>query len=142
VIEGPDGPVALTPGCEGVAEWTWALAERVASLEDRVAEEFAAVDDITTADPATIRALADVYRQVADELAASAPPPPAAAFGEAVVALFRDVAAALEALAAAIEAGDQGRVEAAVTAFESIGTDVDPAFDALAAACPEADYPF
>jgi hypothetical protein len=142
IVEGPDGYVVVTPGCEGVAEWSWALEERLTSADDRVAEELAEVDDITTADPAMLREAAAIYRQLADEQAASTPPPAAAAFGDAVVAAYRDLAAALEALAEAIESGDQARVDAAIGAFESIGTDVDPAFESLAAACPEADYPF
>jgi hypothetical protein len=130
----------FTPGCEGVAEW----AKRFSTALDAVPtpdEEESLPEDLSTADPAQLRGAASYARALADAVANTDPPEIARAANDAFVRLFIQAADATDALADAIESGDQARIDAAVADLEaldgSLDSEVGPVFEELAAACPE-----
>lgn len=135
----------VTPGCEGVAAWAedlFARLDAVGSALGDIPED----GDLASLDPALLRQAAGDLRDDADAQAASNPPAVAADANAVAVDLLLLLADALDAEAAAVEAGDQTAIDA--TAAESgdaldafFEGEFDPTFEALAAACPELNEP-
>jgi hypothetical protein len=110
----PDGTVVVTPGCEGVVAWGESLIATFERLETELGEAGELPDDLSTADPATLRQVAAVFRTAAAEQAESNPPEVARAANDAWVRVLSYAADGYEAIADAVESGDRTRIDAVV----------------------------
>ncbi|CAA9549720.1 MAG: hypothetical protein AVDCRST_MAG49-1670 [uncultured Thermomicrobiales bacterium] len=137
----PDGTVVVTPGCEGVVAWGESLIATFERLETELGEAGELPDDLSTADPATLRQVAAVFRTAAAEQAESNPPEVARAANDAWVRVLSYAADGYEAIADAVESGDRTRIDAVVAEWEETGLvlfeEFESAFTALDTPCPE-----
>lgn len=143
---GTDEPVTVTEGCEGVIEWGTAT---IATL----GESFGVFDfvsgiesgDFSSLDAAEVRTGAETMAGAAETQGNIDTPEVAQDAQDALIAFYTDGASKLEALADAIEGGDEAEISAAGAAFMDVmaafdeGSDLANTFDALTEACPELD---
>ncbi len=128
-------PDAVTPGCEGVVEWAEELLGRLVQASDGVDVEI--LDDPASADPASLRQAAATFDTLATEQTASVPPPAAAEANTATANYFSEISDWLEAVASAVESGDQAKIDETVAALAEIGARLNAAFADLESTCPE-----
>src|SRR5215203_5113172 len=117
---------AVTPGCEGVVEWAEELLGRLVQASDDMDVEI--LDDPASADPASLRQAAATFDTLATEQTASVPPPAATEANAATANYFSEVSDWLEAVASAVESGDQAEIDETVAALGEIGARLDAAF--------------
>lgn len=128
-------PDAVAPACEGVAEWAEELAGRMVQAGGGIPA--GVLEDPASSDPAALRQVAAAFDALAVEQGATVVPPAAAEANGAISATFADMAGWLETMAAAVESGDQGEIDAALSGFDQIGAGLDPILTDLEASCPE-----
>jgi hypothetical protein len=125
-----------------VVDWITAAQARFDAFTRALgAVDIASPAALVALDPATLHEAADILRGTAAAQADSAPPAVAVTLNDMLVGLFTDFATSLDALADAIDAGDQPAIDTAVTAIASVTTALvtvedSPEFADLVRTCP------
>jgi hypothetical protein len=140
--EPTEATVATTPDCEDAVAWAEEFAARSEEFLDNLPDDD--FDDVGALDPAgraqaaaENRAAAADLRAMADALAASDPPEVARATNDVFVRFFDEAADGADAIADAIESGDQAQIDAVFDALMGLAEEVGSIFEELLAACPE-----
>jgi hypothetical protein len=134
--------VTRSPECDEVVAWaneSQTRFDELAVLLGPVANADATT--LAIADPDTLREAVAALRDAAVGQTGSNPPPMATAVNDALVELFNDLANNLDALADAIDTGDQAAIAAAATSVTEVNAalanfETSPAFVELVQACP------